>query len=205
MLHVIIGRRNYTYKRLSYGLPVPGVTFVKAPYVPLGWLKGSSEFLRNTYCFTPGVRGHLAHLWNGVCLNRLPWVTSFERELPKYGGGREDATVRLGLRRLADRGCRRILALTEAARRFLEVRLGESGCRDVARKVTVFRGALEVNEERVARHARFLQEERETFRIILVGNEFFRKGGPALVSAFARLRGRYDHAQLTVVSSLAYG
>jgi hypothetical protein len=87
LIRVGIGSRNYGYRRVTYGLPIEGVSYHKVPYIPWRYLRGKDPRLANTYWFGPLPDVHLLHLWNGTCLNRRPWITSFESHLPRYPGG----------------------------------------------------------------------------------------------------------------------
>ena len=138
-----IGRRNYSYNRVSYGLPVPKTRFRKCPYVP--WHKVTSDPRRlNTFTQLPAwFRVDGLHLWNGIPSGKMPFVTSFEHDLPRYCGLKVDNLYKQALRRLETLSCRRLLALSEYAKgEFLARNRGLADCDLLREKTEVFYGAI---------------------------------------------------------------
>ncbi len=205
-LIVGLGRRDYSYRRVSYGLPVRGVEFRKVAYIPWS-LPGRDDGRRkNFYRFRPFSGVDLFHLWNGICFSRTPWITSFEAHLPRYyRRGPTDSRYEAALEALHHDRCRRLLGMSEFARQFFfvqnEGRLDDS----IVRKCEVHYGGVEIDQGLVDRHRRFLEREDAGFMACLVGHEFFRKGGVPLLRAFSRLKSTAPGLHLSVVSSIKGG
>jgi glycosyltransferase involved in cell wall biosynthesis len=196
-----IGSRNYGYGHVAYDLPVQDVVYKKIAYVPWKFLKSGDSRWANSYLFRPMTSVHLYHLWNGISFNRQPWLTSFEAHLPRYCGIPRDWLYRLCLDRLHRAECRGLLALSDFARRFFLIQ--NRGLIDepaIKAKLTVFYGAVAPQEERIRRHWRLLEEPTEAFRLCMVGHDFFRKGGVAVLRAFRQLIKRFPKSKLVVVS-----
>ena len=174
-----IGRRNYSYKRVAYGLPVPNTSFRKHPYVP--WHKVTSDIRRlNTFQPLPAWwKADGLHLWNSVCFSKIPFVTSFEDYLPRYSGRQVDAQYKRALRSLEGPLCKRLLALSEYAKRELLARnQGLADCELLREKTEVFYGAIWPKTTRFDRNAS------DCFTLTFVGHDFFRKGGLGILKAF---------------------
>lgn len=202
MLSIGIGSRNYNYERMVYGLPVPGARFAKGVYVPWKFL-GNDPRLHNTYAFVPFPRFDLYHLWNGILLNRRPFITSFESFLPRVFHGRRDLHYRVSMGRLRSTDCRRLLAMSDFARRFFCWQNEGEIDDELTAKIEVFSGGVSVPEHALERRLEALAVTASgPFRCCFVGHEFFRKGGYPVVRAFARLARTCPDVRLVVVSRL---
>lgn len=200
MLSVGIGSRNYNYQRMVYGLPVTGVKFSKRIYFPWKYLR-SDPRLEHTYAFLPFPRCDLYHLWNGILLNRRPFVTSFESYLPRVFHGRCDFHYRVAMRRLQSPDCRRLLAMSDFARRFFCWQHRNEIDDSLASKIEVFAGGVSVPDHAIDLRLEALAASGSgPFRCCFVGHEFFRKGGYPVVQAFARLAKSHPDVRLVVVS-----
>ena len=197
-----IGRRNYSYKRVAYGLPVPNTSFRKHPYVP--WHKVTSDIRRlNTFQPLPAwwkVDG--LHLWNSVCFNKIPFVTSFEDYLPRYCGRQVDTHYKRALRFLEGRFCKRLLSLSEYAKRELLTRnQGLADCELLREKTEVLYGAIWPKTSPVHRSTS------DCFTLTFVGHDFFRKGGLGILQAFKILSHEFSqkNIRLRIASRLDIG
>ncbi len=199
-----IGSRNYTFERVAYGLPVPDVKFEKRLYVPWKLLNRRSQWLKNTYFFCSPRGNDIFHVWNGICANNRPWITSFEAHLPRYFMGKSHKLNRWGLERLAHRSCRRILALSEAARNFFIWQNDGQVVESIRDKLDVLYGGVCVDAQLVSEHRQFLGRPGPDTVICLVGHEFFRKGGWPVLLAMRRLS-RNQRVRLKVISALRAG
>ena len=199
-----IGSRNYTFERVAYGLPVPDVQFEKRFYIPWKLINANSQWLKNTYFFCSRKTNDVYHVWNGICVNNRPWITSFEAHLPRYFVSRSHRLNRWGLERLAHPSCRRILALSDAARNFFLWQNNGGLAGGAEEKVHVFYGGVAVEKQLVEEHRRFLDERQEELVISFVGHEFFRKGGWPVLVALSRLRGE-GRIRLKLISALRSG
>ena len=197
-----IGRRNYSYKRVAYGLPVPKTRFRKYPYFP--WHKVTSDSRRlNTFQPLPAwfkVDG--LHLWNGIPVGKKPFITSFEHDLPRYCGLGVDNLYKRSLRSLEAPVCRRLLALSEYAKReFLALNRGLADCDLLREKTEVFYGAIWPKTIPVNQNAS------DCFTLTFVGHDFFRKGGLGILQAFKILSHEFSskNLRLRVASRLDIG
>ena len=198
-----IGQRNYGYKRLVYGLPVEGVRYAKGIYVPWNRL-GSGSRLYNTYYFLPYPKFDLLHLWNGVLLNRRPFVTTFESWLPRVFDGRRGWYYRLCLERLMSDDCRKFFAMSDFARQFfLWQNRDLMDPSELLNKVEVMYGGVPVHAHALEHRLERLQNQPEgVLRACFIGHEFFRKGGLPIIRAFDRLARELPNVKLIAVSRL---
>lgn len=204
-LRVGLGSRNYGYRRVAYDLPVEGVEFRKVAYAPWRILRPKDIRWGNTWLFNPFTSVDLFHLWNGVCLNKKPWVTSFEAHLPRYCGLPRDGLYDASMARIAGPWCRRLLALSDFARQFFLHQNRDLLGSEVSAKCEVFYGAVAVPEAGVATHRRFLDQHDGGPVLCMVGHAFFQKGGLGVLAGFERALSRVPNARLVVVSRLEGG
>jgi len=139
----------------------------------------------------------IIHTWNAVPLTTKPHVISFEDYLPRTPEDRRAPWVERTLQPLLLRDkCVALLALSEYAVRQMKhqnrrfARLAE-----LEDKVKVLYPAVRLRREAP-------KPVPETLRLLFVGNDFMRKGGPALVRAHRALRERGIPVETTVVSAL---
>lgn len=204
-VRVGIGSRNYGYRRVCYDLPVPNASFRKVGYVPWRYLRPGDPRWANAYLFRPFAGVDLYHLWNGVCLNRRPWVTSFEAHLPRHPGLPKGRLYAHSLRLLESPHCKRLLALSDFAMQlFLRQNEGFAGP-SLAAKCEVLYGGVPIFKSRVEEHQRFLERRGGPLVLCMVGNLFFQKGGLALLEAVRQLRSRGADVELVLVSNLSGG
>jgi len=197
-----IGSRNYGYRRVCYGLPVAGAEFRKLAYVPWKLVRRGSQVLQNTYLFADLRRCDLVHLWNGICVSNRPWISSFEAHFPRYGLPREHWIHRWAVERLHHSSCKRMLALSDAAKSFFLRQNNGLLDDEVIRKTEVFYGGVEIDPELRAEHERFVDGARDELVLSFVGHDFFRKGGWGILDAMDEMRGNYGDVRLKIVSGL---
>jgi glycosyltransferase involved in cell wall biosynthesis len=203
-MKVGIGERDYGYKRLTYGLPVKDVTYTKPVYVPWKWVDSEDPRLRNTYLFNPASNVNLFHLWNGVCLNRKPWIMSVESHLPRHPSPeyRSGFWHKMCWRAIASDYCKLILPFSEFSKQFLLWQNKNKIDSNISSKTKVFYGGVKVDKNGLKNHKKFLEKSNE-FRVVFVGHDFFRKGGVPLLRAFDRLRNELPDLQLRIISRVS--
>lgn len=153
----------------------------------------------------------LIHFFNSVSYSSIPWVSTFESFLPRFpelysyhhGHEREIVNpkkVQLALDQIASESCRKILAISECAKRIqLDFLRNFSGYEDViANKLEVLHppqetliGDVEADKD--------TDPERITF--VFLGASFHRKGGAEILRVFSRLRKEYNF-NLIIISRL---
>lgn len=156
------------------------------------------------------------HLFNQVSYGSTPWVVTFETTLPRFrsllnahhgsgssfAGAADDAKIAKAMRALIAPACKRIIALSDCARR-MEVALTQHfpQAQDaIAAKTMVLHPpqaklieSLTQKESLTGREVRFL----------FVGASFFRKGGMEVIETLQQLKRQHGYAlHLTIVSNL---
>ena len=161
-------------------------------------------------------RADVLHFINTVSYGRTPWVTTFETVVPRlsttlnchhgpepsYATLVGDAGVRRAIEALADAPCRRLIAMSECSAAMQRDLLGVSPdlAPTIADKLTVLhppqRTLLATFSEKPVTY-----DEEITF--MLVGSQFFSKGGMEVVDVLSRLRVEQGYPiRLVVVSAL---
>ena len=144
----------------------------------------------------------LIHAHNRIPLNPIDFVISFESRLPRYfgpsGGRVENALVR----RLAGKRCRRILPMSEFARRqFFARHEGAPELAALSEKITLRYPNIEIPGAGDA----LVEPENTPWTLTFVGGDFARKGGCVVVKAAELARARDMPLQFEVISSLTVG
>ena len=143
-------------------------------------------------------RVDLLHLFFTLPLSRTPWVVTFSHYLPRW-----NQRSAIGHRLLAGDSCRRLIAISDFARRKEEeiLRLHSPEPEGVIRKIIV----LHPPQSPLIRDMDEKPMTGGIVRCTFVGHEFFRKGGLELLAAFERAVGEGCPLHLTIVSSLQGG
>lgn len=200
-IRVGVGSRNYGYRRVAYDLPMDKVEYVKWPYMPWKFVRPSDNRMINSYLFLPGAQIDLYHLWNGICFNRKPWITSFEAHLPRYCGCSRDWLYNAAIDRIHRPNCRALLALSDYAKNFFFLQNKDLIDDTVREKTKVFYGGVDVNVKNV--EARLTEKKNlNSLTLCMVGHLFFQKGGLPLIRAFKRAMAKYPLIHLNLVSRL---
>lgn len=170
-----------------YGLGTSKYNFRKVPAFPFGPLLSRYPFLR----FTPfllDMRLPLVHSWNAIPLNK-DFLVSFELELPRYLGSPNDEHVVFGLKQLASSRCKGILALSEFAYKFAELRFKKYGFDELIDKMSIFRGGVpDLDPQNYMNKEGVFPLKQHDFTGVVIGTSLFRKGGMYAIEAFKRLR-----------------
>lgn len=149
-------------------------------------------------------RVDLFHFFNllGCGLCKKPYVTTFETSVPR-GLNAEDYWFKRGLESLLSNRCRKLLAISDCARRIqvdvLRRHLSTTDAAIVENKIEV----VSPPQELISRgRDECVRQSSGSFRAIFVGKDFFRKGGGEVVRTFVKLREDYP-VELWVVGDLA--
>jgi len=144
----------------------------------------------------------LIHSFNRIpLLTGLPFVISFESHLPRYFGGEHTRLFALMRQRLAGPGCKRILAISEFARRiFLDTHKDSEEYAALEAKLQVTYPNVVLPDWSAEPSA-----ADEPLRLLFVGAHFGRKGGAAAVRAAEIARQRNLPIEVHIVSSLTVG
>src|SRR5438132_2051124 len=190
----------YGLEKVSYTLPLRDFSFVTVKALPIHrYLDKRGTFWAQTP-FVADRSVELVHTFNSLPVNSRRFVVSFEMELPRYLGRCSSAQMNIGWRILRSNRCKAVLALSEAARKFLEARLLRSGNTDLGAKLGVFRGA--VLSDGVTGAFDGPTDDARPLQVIFVGADARRKGLVPLLGALQKLRDGGLEVGLTVVSSI---
>jgi glycosyltransferase involved in cell wall biosynthesis len=201
---LVIGYPSTCYgtSRVSHGLPTRpyGVSYRKVRRLPLHRLPWAPPYWDYVCRVFPTLRVDALHLWNRVCTSRIPWVTSFELEYPRYFGKVPAKAFDRAYRQMASDHCRLLLPMSIAAKRHFLSRVPDRYLTSIEPKVRVFTGGIAVPETVLRERAAYLRQRRSEFRLGFVGRDFWRKGGPAAIQAVSMLRRQYPHVRLFMVA-----
>ncbi|MFH1111368.1 MAG: glycosyltransferase family 4 protein [Planctomycetota bacterium] len=137
-----------------------------------------------------------------MCFTQIPWVASFEMEYPRYLGPVRRQAIDAAYEMMARDACRLLLPMSQAAKSYFLRRVPDHLVSVIEPKVHVFSGGVSVPPGALCARERYLQDSRSEFRVGFVGNDFWRKGGPALLRAAGTLRRRSCNIRLIIISAL---
>jgi glycosyltransferase involved in cell wall biosynthesis len=149
----------------------------------------------------PPKRFDLVHAFNRIPIGMLPYVIGFESHLPRGFGIERTQFYRLMANHLASDRCRRIIAISDFARRmFLKKHERDS-------RLEQLRAKLEVRYPNLPVEPQLDLEDRdaEPVRLLFVGNHFGRKGGCVAVKIAQLAQRRRLPLQIEIISSLEVG
>lgn len=209
MRTVATNHRGYATERNISGLRFSGYRVVRSKNLFRGpnylWFKLTGKInQRWLNLHWDGGRGSydLLHFFNGLSMGKRPWVTTYETYLPRWGAHGKGG-VEKGLRLMAGSHCRKLLALSACARHIQEQYLAD---------FPAFRDAIlpkvDVLHPPQALHLQDYAEKplpQDDLHCVLVGADFFRKGGLETLIVFDRLLQKGHPLQLHIVSSLNIG
>ncbi len=187
-------RRDY-YVPFDVNFGQRNAVFLERPWTPLLRLVSWGDAVT----FLPEWDYDIVHAVNAVpVFSRRPYVITFSDFLPRVPEDRHVAWLEHWLQRaLLSPRCVALLALSEyALRQFKHQNRDFSGLRELEAKLEVRYPAV------TPRRSEPKEGLGNTLRLLFVGRDFMRKGGPALLSAHEQLRARGVPVQTTIVSSL---
>jgi glycosyltransferase involved in cell wall biosynthesis len=139
-------------------------------------------------------------------VNRIPlspgknFIISFESHLPRFFGGERSKFFAYMRRRLADPACRRIIALSQFARRaFVATHVGAEESQALTAKLDV------VYPNIVLPHGALEARGQRPLKLVFVGSHFGRKGGAVAARAAEIARRKRLPLQIYIVSALEAG
>jgi glycosyltransferase involved in cell wall biosynthesis len=142
-------------------------------FIPVNKVSRAAEGLTIFNPFPPR-RFDLVHAFNRIPLGPTPFVIGFESHLPRAFGFEQGFIFRHSASLLAGDRCRRIVAISEYAKRqFLRQHRGSAACEALQSKLEVRYPNLPVPAELPA----FAPAADGRIRLLFVGNHFARKGG----------------------------
>jgi glycosyltransferase involved in cell wall biosynthesis len=171
--------------------------FVSRPWTPLDRL--GAEWL-GSFALLPERDFDAIHALNSVpVLTRRPYVVTFEDHLPRVFDCPIPQLNRWLRRELTRSRCVALLAMSEYAMRQFRVRHRDTPeLSQLEAKLELLRPAVPLRRQQPKQHVG------DQLRLIFVGKDFYRKGGPALLRAHGELRKLGVPVQTTVVSELKW-
>ncbi len=138
------------------------------------------------------------HLSNTLTISRKPWVALFEHYLPRWNCESEK-----GMAMLARRQCRRLVAMSQYAKKTQASKLR----RFPAIEETVMKKVVVVppGQKILVSPSRVRSRDSEELMFTFVGGDFFRKGGREILQAFDALIREGEKVRLTIISTLDTG
>lgn len=168
--------------------------FVKRAMTPLNRFFPWAD----SFAIVPEPGFEAIHSWNALpLLTRRPYILTFEDYMPRTPDDRKIRWLERSLRnRLLDSRCVALVATSNYAhRQFLAQHRGFAGLPDLLAKTEILYPAVQPRRTR----PKMLSD---TLRLLFVGRDFMRKGGPAVLRAHAKLRELGVPVETTIVSSL---
>jgi glycosyltransferase involved in cell wall biosynthesis len=173
--------------------------FVERALTPL------ARFLRvfkwaDAVTFVPEPGFDAIHSWNAVpLLTRRPFIVTFEDFMPRTPDDRRIAWLERRLRdHLLSDQCVALVAISDyAMRQFSRQHEGFERLPELLAKTEVIRPVAPLRRLDPKQHS-------DRLKLLFVGRDFMRKGGPALLRAHARLRRAGVSVETTIVSSLQW-
>lgn len=144
----------------------------------------------------------LLHFFNMASLGKTPWVTTFETALPRWEET-HPAAIGFGLKLLAGKSCKRLIAMSECARAFQGAVLADYP--DLAEAIQAKVTVLHPPQSPLIDGPKPGPSTSEPIRFVIVGADFFRKGGGEVLRVFDRLLQEGAAIRLTIVSTLQHG
>ena len=140
------------------------------------------------------------HFFNGVSFTRKPWVSTFETYLPRLGR-HEHRYARPYVDRIASSSCKTLIAISQCTadiqRRWLQISFPDQA-ETICAKVQVIHPPQAI-EPRLEICSAFAPPP---LHAVMVGHQFFSKGGGEILKVFDRLLRDKQDISLTIVSSL---
>lgn len=214
--NIIVGvkARTYPEERNFSGLAVPGFQFKKVAdlykypayaYFKLKkkphprWLNIFNDFGSGNY--------QILHFFNAVNAGRKPWISTFEYYMPrgaqKVGVNKsEKKYIDYVLGRISDDSCRQIIALSQFAYDAQVKYLQDYGSfiETVQGKMRVMHPSQKIIVENISE-----KPNNKDLSFVLIGADFFRKGGLEVLNVFDKLLSAKNKVKLTIVSKMQFG
>lgn len=148
----------------------------------------------------------LVHAFNRIPLTTRPFVIGFESHLPRAFGLERSHYFRSLRRVLASERCKKIVAISNHARKiFFSMHADSSEYDALNRKLEVRFPNIIIPDEAEIEAGRTQHENSETLNVVFVGNHFARKGGCVAVRLAEIAEEQRCPIHVTVISKLEVG
>ncbi|NEQ81735.1 MAG: glycosyltransferase [Moorea sp. SIO2I5] len=167
-----------------------------------------SKFL-HSFAFPLRTDSRIFHCFNFIVFSTHSWVVTFETTLPRYPG-LPKWILHLAWSHLASNKCRAILALSECSKNFLledlelnRAKINNSKLQSISNKIRVLHPPQSLLIEDYEKDN--IVDFDGTLNLVLVGHDFFRKGGLELLIAVDTLLESGFDIELKIVSKMSAG
>lgn len=192
---------NYEVVKLKDFVRIPAHLYWKLKKKP-------HRFLTNLFYDAGFNKYELLHFFNAVNMGNQPWITTFERYIPRdaHHPGvfpNENWYIDYSLKRAAHSSCKKLIALSNYAVRSQLRYLKEYGKYEdeIMQKVEVMHAPQKV----MIRDFSEKTTSSDYLTFTIAGADFFRKGGKEIIHVFDRLLTEKKPVRLNIVSNLSYG
>ncbi|MFC1774402.1 glycosyltransferase family 4 protein [Pseudomonadota bacterium] len=158
----------------------------------------------------------ILHLFNAVSFGKTPWVSTFETIIPRYKVSlswrytdgkkiQQDKQVRKAIKMLSSESCKRIIAISKCTAGMQEefLSLFPDYREPILNKLTILPPPQEVVNA-ITLENKMSREKLYPIRFMLVGHQFFSKGGREVLQVFQQGRSENDWPiELVIVSKLS--
>jgi glycosyltransferase involved in cell wall biosynthesis len=169
-------------------------------------LSANQYYLNSFYDFNFN-KCYLHHFFNTISYDKIPWITTFEDSIPRYGLASrnwrrfcDNILIHRGLMMIAGKSCKRIIAISQCAANI--------------QKQFVMDNAPELYDEiiqkmEVIHPSQYLiidstfQKPLNSIVFTIVGSAFIVKGGQEVLSVFDKIAQKYPAVFLNVVSNFS--
>lgn len=207
----IVGTNHsgYANQRNISGLSIEGYKVIRARnalrlpnYLYFRAAGKMHRYLGNLHWDAGFANCDLLHFFNGISLGNRPWVSTFETFLPRwlaYGKGNKE----WGLKLLAKPSCKQLIALSECSKEIqLDFMSEFPELKDaISAKISV------IHPPQIPLVDKDFEKPslQNGIKMVLVGADFFRKGGLETLWAVTDLLKKGANLQLEIISSLEIG
>jgi glycosyltransferase involved in cell wall biosynthesis len=143
-------------------------------------------------------KAEVYHFFNGINFGNKPWVSTFEALLPRLGNSTKN--IEKGIEALAKPNCKKLIAFSEFNFKMQQNYLRQnfsSYAEELMAKTEIILPPQPIINQQIRQF-----NKGDVFRVLFVGNDFFRKGGRELFHAVDLLSKKGANIQLDVVSLL---
>jgi glycosyltransferase involved in cell wall biosynthesis len=142
-------------------------------------------------------RCDIYHFFNSISLGKTPWIVTFESFLPRWGT-KTDKYFKFGMKKLASKSCVRLLPFSKNTYdiqcRYLE---NFPQYKDTIQDKMV---VLHPPQKVLIHDYQSKQTDPNSINFVMVGHQFFRKGGMEVLRAFDRLIEKKLPIKLCIIS-----
>jgi len=143
-------------------------------------------------------RCDLWHFFNTVSLSHKPWITTFETRSPRFTGKNQ----RMGMKLIAGKHCKKLIAMSESARQ-IELQLLKESYPEYYDAISA-KLIVQHPGQKILVNDYASQKRNDLLSFVLVGHEFFLKGGNELLAVFDRLYKEGKDFRFFLVSKMEY-